>query len=87
MKTLVTEENINEVMESMAIDQKNEVYPGCEVVRFESGSITIYPKTDRAAIEFGGDSDWGDYHDGLITLDGTDEDGNPIIYYLKGIRQ
>jgi len=85
--TILTEGNIVEIKQSMAVDQAKEACIGDEVIQYRGGTMTIYHGTGRAAIECGGDSAWGDYHNDLITLDDQDDDGNLIIYNRNGIQQ
>jgi hypothetical protein len=86
---LVTESNIEDIREMMAAgDQAEEIYPGCVTwgIQYsggQRGQMTVYPKTGRAAVCFGGDSIWGDWSesDAQMTDDNGqvwDTDGNEV---------
>jgi len=63
----VTEENLADVRGCVPRDQSDEIEIGCEtwgIIYGGScrGQITVWPEQARAAIEFGGDSEWGDWN-------------------------
>lgn len=88
----VTAENLETVKSEMtALDQIKDVEPGCETwaITYEGGQrgqMTVWPKTGRGAICFGGDSEWGDWDVNARTLhlDEPDTDGNTIVYDEMG---
>ncbi len=94
MHYYVTDENINLVKTEMfALDQIDDVVPGCEVWQFEhtngqAGQFIVFPKDGRAGICFGGDSEWGEWDNQKRTLrlDEYDIDGEPICYDDSGNR-
>lgn len=79
--TLVTAENLETILDTIGTtDQAEEVAIGRTVSVYRhvysggcSGTITVYHDDDRGAIEFGADSEWGDYDEKArtITLDET----------------
>lgn len=88
-RTLVTAENIGEAKETLnAADQSKELEIGCEIWLIQhSGSIkgyfTAWPN-GRGAVEFGGDSVWGDLVGEKLYTEDFNEDGNRIIYDADG---
>ena len=65
-------------------DQLAELEVGCETWPIggngdERGQMTVWPN-GRGAVMRGGMSDWGDWdaEEGVLTLDATDDDGQPI---------
>lgn len=93
-KIIVTADNLEDVKEMIGVrDQAAELKPGCESWGFFysggcRGQITIWPEEGRAAIEFGGDSAWGDWDADrrIIVTDVCDEDGAVIAYDEDGER-
>jgi len=91
---IVTHDNLDQIKDQMmALDQIEEVKPGCLVYQFEieggqAGQITAWPKAGRAGICFGGDSEWGEWSNETKTLmlDEPDDDGEPICYDHDGER-
>ena len=59
--TQVTTANLEIVRETLPLDQRPDLEPGCITWRIPYGHITLYPESGRAASCRGGDSDWGDY--------------------------
>lgn len=79
-KHTVTVDNIDSIRETMAaIDQADELIPGCETWGIlhggNRGQITIWPN-GRGAVSYGGDSLWGEYDQDTETL--TLDDGGRV---------
>lgn len=79
-KQTVTVDNIDSIRETMAaIDQADELIPGCETWGIlhggNRGQMTIWPNT-RGAVSYGGNSIWGDWDKGTETL--TIDDGGRV---------
>ena len=79
-KTLVTADNIDEIREAIPVlDQRAEIEVGRVISTWpiyyqpgnQRGQITVFHDTDRAAVCYGGYSEWGDWNDeeGIIILD------------------
>ncbi len=87
----VTTENIETVRATMAAnDQRDELVPGCETWAIQypqpggdRGQMTRWPN-GRGAVAFGAQSDWGDWHGDILTLDTRDNDGDIIQYSEAG---
>jgi len=60
-RTQVTTANLEIVRETLPLDQRPDLEPGCITWPIPYGHITLYPESGRAACCRGGDSDWGDY--------------------------
>lgn len=63
----VTAENLVDARDACsALDQRVELKPGCETwgIIYEGGQrgqMTVWPEEGRAAVEWGADSQWGDW--------------------------
>lgn len=85
-KVLVTEDNIDEIKWEICCDQADEVEVGMTISTYaifyepghQRGQMTIFHDTGRGAINFGADSDWGDWDDerGILTLDDAGQEYN-----------
>jgi len=70
----VTAENLDEAREECsALDQRAELRPGCETwgIIYEGGQrgqMTVWTGEGRAAVEWGADSQWGDWDATTRTL-------------------
>ena len=70
----VTAENLRDAREScIAIDQRNEMEPGCETWGItyaggQRGQMTVSTETGRGAVMWGGDSEWGNWDEDDRTL-------------------
>ena len=79
--TIVTTENLDDVRsECVAIDQRDELSPGCETWAIkctggQRGQMTIWPYDRRGAVCWGADSSWGDWDADrrILTLDSGEE--------------
>ena len=68
-KILVTAENLEEIREAiLALDQRREIQVGQTISTWpifyrggQRGQVTVWHDTDRAAVDQGGDSLWGDW--------------------------
>ena len=87
---LVTAANIDQVRLGMAaVDQAAALAPGCETWSIwygparERGQMTRWP-SGRGALAYGGDSCWGEWDGGLLTLDEPDPEGNPEQFDVHG---
>ena len=91
-RIIVTAGNIEDAREELnASDQRRELGIGCEFWNIVysggcKGFFTIWPAAGRGAIEFGGDSVWGDWDAGteLLTTEDYHEDGTAIAYDVYG---
>lgn len=91
----VTQETIAAIRELIGVtDQAAEASIG-EVVsvwRFShsagTGTLTAYHEAGRAAIEFGGDSLWGDWDEAsqTVTIDDPDDADHRVLYTVYGDR-
>jgi hypothetical protein len=70
----VTDENFDAALASCAaLDQRAELDVGCETWGIlydgsQRGQMTVWPMDGRGAVCYGGDSFWGDWHEGSRTL-------------------
>ena len=88
----ITADNINAMRDTLPGDQAKEIEIGCRTWPITyggscRGQMTVWP-TGRGAVEFGGDSIWGDWAEGeqrLYTED-YDEAGNCIVYDAAGMQ-
>ena len=93
--TVITAENAASVRESLPCDMRDApigaetwgiIYqPGNQrgqMVRVVSGAL--YDHCERGGIMTGGDTAWGDWYDGVLTLDECDDEGNSIRYDEDG---
>lgn len=75
-RTEITAENIDLAKEKLPLDQRGEMKIGCFTWAFvsddgQSGRITVWPESGRAALCTNGDSFWGDWYEdeGLLWTD------------------
>ena len=70
-----------------AIDQCNELEVGAKLWTVSgdnwSGSMGRWPN-ERGAVEYGGDSSWGDWHGDRLRLDGSGQNGEVIWVDVYG---
>jgi hypothetical protein len=85
---VVTIDNIETISDTMAAgDQSDELCPGDETWGIiyqpgnQRGQMTRYAN-GRGAVCFGGDSEWGEWDEGILTIDNSgiryDEDGEDV---------
>ncbi len=89
---IVTADNIDMVKTTMAAcDQEGQLIPGCETWGIiyqpgnQRGQMTRWPN-GRGAVDFGGDSAWGDWKGELLLLDERDENEQDVYYDEDGDR-
>ena len=91
-RLIVSSENLEDAKDELnASDQKKELEAGCECWNIAysggcNGWMTIWPRRGRGAVEFGGDSVWGDWGPTTQRLY-TDiylDDGSAIVYDIYG---
>ena len=90
--TTITADNIDAIREQIAGDQARELEVGCKTWNIAyrgscSGNFTVWPN-GRGAVEFGGDSVWGDWCDKyqILYTDESDSDGLPVNFDVDGRR-
>ena len=91
-RMIVTPENLEDAKNELnARDQNNELEVGCEfwTIAYSGGCtgwMTIWPLSGRGAVEFGGDSVWGDWDSTkqLLYTDVYRDDGSAMVYDIYG---
>lgn len=72
---IVTTDNIDAVRPHVtAIDQRDELKPGCETWAITGGWMTVWPMEGRGAVMWGADSQWGEWDPNVRTLHLDDSD-------------
>ena len=91
-RIIVTSKNLEDAKNEInASDQKEEIEAGCECwnIAYSGGCrgwMTIWPSKGRGAVEFGGDSVWGDWDSTrqLLYTEVYRDDNSAIVYDIYG---
>lgn len=69
MVTEVTSDNLKDAQEDCRpLDIRAELIAGCKYWDIDGGWMALWPN-GRGAVCFGGDSTWGDWERGLLSID------------------